>query len=53
MSSRDFDWNGLGDDELVVPQTPETAVYENERGGIAIRQRQWPDDDNFVFFDKR
>jgi hypothetical protein len=40
-----FDWTELGDEEIVMPQQLETAVYRNAANTITIRQRGWPDDD--------
>jgi hypothetical protein len=43
----EFDWS---DTECVVlPEQPETAVYWNPRGELAIRQRRWPDDDSIIY----
>jgi hypothetical protein len=53
MSTGDFSWkDAVNNCEVVIPQTPETAVYTNEAGGIVIRQHDWPEDDTWVYFDK-
>ncbi len=47
-TSEDFDWSD--DDAVVIREQPETAIYYNQRGGLVIRQRNWPDDDVYVYF---
>src|SRR4051794_7534261 len=50
MSGRDdFNWDDVADD-VVIPQQYEIAVYNNPDGGIVCRQRQWPDEDSWIFF---
>jgi hypothetical protein len=44
--SENFDWN---ETSIVIHEQPETAVYLNPSGQIVVRQRQWPDDDSFVY----
>jgi hypothetical protein len=51
-AARDFDWRS----ETVIQEQPATAVYENTRGQVVIRQRDthrdWDsrDEDGYVFF---
>jgi hypothetical protein len=42
----EFDWNT--DESIVLGEQLETAIYFNERGGLVIRQRNWPDEDHYV-----
>ena len=44
--SPDFDWND--DDAVLLEQQPLTAIYENPKEQIVIRQSAWPDDDVYV-----
>lgn len=42
----DFDW--LDNDTVLIEEQRAIAVYENESGGVVIRQHQWPEDDCIV-----
>jgi hypothetical protein len=44
----DFDW--ATDSSVIISEQPETALYWNDRHQLVIRQRRWPDEDSFVFF---
>jgi hypothetical protein len=44
----DFDW-ASDHDSVVLPQQLLTACYFNPNGELVIRQRRWPDDDQFIF----
>jgi hypothetical protein len=46
----DFDWNT--DNSVVITEQPETAIYWNSRDQMVIRQRGWPDDDSFLYFNR-
>jgi len=46
----DFDWNT--DDSVIITEQPATALYWNSREQLVIRQRGWPDDDSFVYFNR-
>jgi hypothetical protein len=46
-TGKDFDWI-KDDDNIVLRDQPETAVYFNPQGGLVIRQQCWPDDDVVV-----
>jgi hypothetical protein len=46
----DFDWSI--DSSVIIPEQPETALYWTSRSQLVIRQRGWPDDDSFVYFNK-
>jgi hypothetical protein len=49
----DFSWKDADQNhEIVIPKSPETAVFANAAGGIVIRQAAWPDDDSWVYFDR-
>lgn len=48
--SDDFDWSGP--DLKMIPTQPETAIYFNPHGQLVIRQREWPDDDSCVRFNR-
>ncbi len=43
-------WNqdGVGEDDIVVPQQNQIAVYTNSRNEVVIRQHGWPDDDTII-----
>ena len=45
-----FDW--ANDESVIIPEQPETALYWNHQDQIVIRQRCWPDDDTFVYFNR-
>ena len=49
-SHSDFDWSTDG--SVIIAEQPETALYWNDREQLVIRQRRWPNDDSFVFFNK-
>lgn len=47
----DDDSNPMDDASVrVIEPQPETAIYWNPAGQVVIRQRAWPDEDQFVFF---
>ena len=37
---------------VIITEQPETALYWNSRHQIVIRQRGWPGDDSFVYFNR-
>lgn len=43
----DFNW--ADDDSIILRPQPETAAYFNKEGALVIRQRNWPEDDSFIF----
>jgi hypothetical protein len=42
----DFDWSG---DSVTLHEQPATAVYFDKSGRLVIRQRNWPEDDTFIY----
>ena len=42
-----FNWSD--DDSIILRPQPETAAYFNKEGSLVIRQRNWPEDDSFIF----
>lgn len=46
-NNEDFDWSN--DSSVVLHEQPETAIYFNKYGTLVIRQREWPDQDSFVY----
>jgi hypothetical protein len=46
----DFDWRA--DDCVVLQEQAETAIYFNDSGGLVIRQRNWPHEDQTVIITK-
>jgi hypothetical protein len=51
MSADYFDWTTIEDD-VVVPEQAQIAVYNNPNGGIVCRQagQYGPDEDSWIFF---
>jgi hypothetical protein len=45
--SEDFDW--CNDDSIIFREQPETAIYFNPHGSLVIRQRNWPEEDVYVY----
>ena len=48
IPARDWNEDGVGDDDIAVAQQNQIAVYTNPRGDVVIRQRDWPDDDTII-----
>jgi hypothetical protein len=51
MSHEYFDWSTIEDD-IVVPEQAQIAVYNNPNGGVVCRQagQYGPDEDSWIFF---
>lgn len=45
-----FDWST--DESVIIAEQPETALYWNNQHQLVVRQRRWPDDDAFVYFNR-
>ena len=45
MSAERFEWTP---DTTVVAEQREIAVYTNPDGGVVLRERGWPDEDNII-----
>jgi hypothetical protein len=44
----EFNW-ASDTDAVILPEQFLTACYFNPKGELVIRQRRWPDDDQFIF----